>query len=133
MKSMMIKTYLILTILYITGLVSQMYSNYTASTFKFNILIVILIRFFPGFLSGMILNYEGISKFLKSNPRKIDYRFILFSIFLIILASYPAWIYFIPLNPNTFPDYTLIASFGFQYTIGILSGYSITQSPLMQA
>lgn len=128
MRHLLIKTYLVLTIVYVAGILSAMYSHYSDITYHMNLIVIVLIGFIPGLFSGLIMNYETIEKYFRSKTQRIDFRFILFSIFLIVVASYPTWIYFISMKPNGYLNYGITISMQFQFALGLLAGYSITQS-----
>jgi hypothetical protein len=128
MKRILIKTYLILTIVYLSSLMLRIYSRSTGMTIRLTIWLIVLTEFIPGLIAGIIFNYEGVLKFAQSKLRKIDPRFIYLSIVLVVLASYPTWSTFMTVTRIGLLDEIIISSFVFQFALGLLAGYSITQS-----
>jgi hypothetical protein len=99
-----------------------------ASTYRYEYAIIALLYFIPGFISGLILNYEGLLEFAKSRSRNIDIRYLLLALFLVIAGSYPMWVYFYPITSFSLPNFHIMISPTFQFTLSLLCGYSASRS-----
>lgn len=73
MKRMLIKTALVLFVIYISGDLSLKYSIYTARTFHCSLVIDFLFRIVTGFFCGLIFGYESILQFIERKSGKLDF------------------------------------------------------------
>lgn len=130
MKRMLIKVVLVLLVVYISGELSLKYSNYVASTFKYNLPIVILFRSIPGLLCGLILGYESVLRYAKNKSHKFDFRYLLLSILLILLVLSPYLSYAYPFSVSSSVVRILnnMSSYTFSLIASLMAGYCFTQS-----
>ena len=130
MKRMLIKTALVLFVIYISGDLSFKYSIYTARTFHYCTVIDLLFRIVPGYLCGLILGYESILQLVERKPGKLDFRYILLSILLVGLVLYPYMYYVIPItmHVSVLQINRMLMSTTFSFMASLMAGYNLSQS-----
>ena len=72
MKRLLIKTVLVLFVVYGSGYLSLKHTNYVSATFRYSLSIDLLFRIVPGFLCGLIFGYESMLPLVKSTSIRLD-------------------------------------------------------------
>jgi hypothetical protein len=129
MKRMLIKTVLILLVVYVSGYFSNQYATYVSSTYNFNLAIDLSFRIIPGFLCGLIIGYEALLQCVKNKSIKIDVRYILVTFLLIGLVLYPYLIFVLPITKHGYELQIdkILMSYPFGTMASFLAGYNLTQ------
>jgi hypothetical protein len=130
MKRMLIKTVLILLVVYVSGYFSNQYATYVSSTYNFNLAIDLSFRIIPGFLCGLIIGYETILQCIINKVCKFDIRYILVASLLVVLVLYPYLIYVLPITKHAYELQIdkILMSYTFGTMASFLAGYNLTQA-----
>jgi hypothetical protein len=130
MKRMLIKTVLILLVVYVSEYFSNQYSTHVSSTFDFNLAIDLSFRIIPGFLCGLIIGYEKILQCIKNKACKFDIRYILVTFLLVGLVLYPYLIFVLPITKHGYELQIdkILMSYPFGTMASFLAGYNLTQA-----
>lgn len=119
MKKTLIKTGAVLFFIYFEIIVNNAYHDFGSTTYNMNFFIALLFLLLPGFVCGLILNYDVFLNSLK-RKKKINSVLIGVSVILIFVSISPYLAF--PLV-SKFINMGILMSQLYVYTLMLMSGY----------
>lgn len=119
MKKTLIKTVVIVIFMYLSSLIFAEYGDYVSRTYDYSKIIALAIMLIPGFLCGVILNYDVLLKSIK-NKNKINFVLIGVSFILILSGIIPYFAYTLTMK---FVNNAIIMGQMYQFVLALMAGY----------
>lgn len=124
MKKTLIKMLAVLVFMYFDIKVYNAYHDFASQTYKINFFIALLLLLMPGFICGLILNYDLLMNYLK-RKKKLNLSLMGVSVILIVIAISPYLAF--PLIAK-FINMGILMSQLFVYVLTLMAGYCFSSA-----